>query len=140
MTPYFNDWKRFCLVLREIAAGTSGQPLSGVEARNRAQRVLAEAGYQWPECVPDDELIAALEMTQGDVYRQAVQRTFAALYGVPTDSVHVVRSDESTTVQFAGKTFIRQAGSEDRGFVSEDEDPVTITLSDEERRYLPRSV
>jgi len=53
MTPYFDDWKRFCFVLREIATGEDGRPLSGVEARKRAQAVLAECGYAWPNA---DEL------------------------------------------------------------------------------------
>jgi hypothetical protein len=26
----FNDWKRFCFVLREIASGDNGRPLSGL--------------------------------------------------------------------------------------------------------------
>jgi hypothetical protein len=29
----FNDWKRFCFVLREIARGDNGRPLSGLEAQ-----------------------------------------------------------------------------------------------------------
>jgi hypothetical protein len=44
----FNDWKRFCFVLREIARGDNGRPLSGVEAQQRAQAVLTECGYTWP--------------------------------------------------------------------------------------------
>ena len=44
----FNDWKRFCFVLREIASGENGRPLPGVEAQMRAQAVLAECGYMWP--------------------------------------------------------------------------------------------
>ena len=36
-TPYFNDWKRFCAVLREIASGENGRPVSGVEAQKRAK-------------------------------------------------------------------------------------------------------
>ena len=44
----FNDWKRFCFVLREIASGDNGRPLSGLEAQKRAQAVLAECGYTWP--------------------------------------------------------------------------------------------
>jgi hypothetical protein len=28
----FNDWKRFCFVLREIANGQNGDPLSRLEA------------------------------------------------------------------------------------------------------------
>jgi hypothetical protein len=43
-----NDWKRFCFVLREIASGESGRPLSGLEAQKRAQAVLTECGYTWP--------------------------------------------------------------------------------------------
>jgi hypothetical protein len=46
---YFNDWKRFCFALREIAAGANGQALSGVAAQKRAQAVLSERGYRWPE-------------------------------------------------------------------------------------------
>ena len=44
----FNDWKRFCFVLREIASGDNGRPLSGLEAQKRAQAVLVECGYTWP--------------------------------------------------------------------------------------------
>jgi hypothetical protein len=44
----FNDWKRFCFVLREIASGEKGSPLSGVEAQKRAQAILRECGYTWP--------------------------------------------------------------------------------------------
>jgi hypothetical protein len=44
----FNDWKRFCFVLREIASGENGRPLSGLEAQTRAQAVLTECGYPWP--------------------------------------------------------------------------------------------
>jgi len=43
----FNDWKRFCFVLREIASGENGCPLSALEAQKRAQAVLAECGYTW---------------------------------------------------------------------------------------------
>jgi hypothetical protein len=43
----FNDWKRFCFVLREIASGEKGSPLSGVEAQKRAQAILRECGYTW---------------------------------------------------------------------------------------------
>jgi hypothetical protein len=44
----FDDWKRFCFVLREIASGDNGRPLSGLEAQQRAQAVLTECGYMWP--------------------------------------------------------------------------------------------
>jgi len=44
----FNDWMRFCAVLREIASGDNGRALSGLEAQTRAKAVLAERGYSWP--------------------------------------------------------------------------------------------
>jgi hypothetical protein len=46
----FHDWRRFCAVLREIASGEDGRPLSGFEAQKRAQAVLVECGYTWPGC------------------------------------------------------------------------------------------
>jgi hypothetical protein len=49
VTPCFNDWKRFCAVLREIASGMDGRPLPAFEAQKRAQDVLAECGYAWPD-------------------------------------------------------------------------------------------
>ena len=51
MMPCFDDWKRFCLTLREIASGEKGQPLSGLEAQSRAQAVLLECGYTWPGAI-----------------------------------------------------------------------------------------
>jgi hypothetical protein len=35
-------------VLREIADGDNGRPLSSVEAQKRAEAVLDECGYTWP--------------------------------------------------------------------------------------------
>jgi hypothetical protein len=48
MTSFFDDWKRFCFVLREIASGENGRPLVSFEAQERAQAVLIERGYTWP--------------------------------------------------------------------------------------------
>jgi hypothetical protein len=48
VTPCFEDWKRFCFVLREIArGGIDGRPLPGFEAQQRAQAILTERGYAW---------------------------------------------------------------------------------------------
>jgi hypothetical protein len=56
MTPFFNDWKRFCFLLREIATGDeNGRPLSGLEAQKRAQAVLTECGYTWSGYAVKDE-------------------------------------------------------------------------------------
>jgi hypothetical protein len=46
--PCFDDWKRFCFVLREIASGDNSRPLSALEAQKRAQAMLIEYGYTWP--------------------------------------------------------------------------------------------
>ena len=43
----FDDWRRFCFVLREIANGTNGLPMSGDEAQRRARAILTECGYKW---------------------------------------------------------------------------------------------
>ena len=60
MTPCFNDWKRFCFVLREIASGKNGRPLLDCEAQKRAQAVLSECGYTWPgRTVPPVPIVAA---------------------------------------------------------------------------------
>jgi hypothetical protein len=48
VTSFFDDWKRFCFVLREIASGENGRPLSSLEAQKRAQAVLTQCGYAWP--------------------------------------------------------------------------------------------
>jgi hypothetical protein len=76
------------------------------------------------------------EMNQTDVYRRAIQRTFAKLYSVPDEAIDVVCAREAITVHCAGTIFTRRTGGEDADFVSEDEDPVTVTLTDDERRHL----
>jgi hypothetical protein len=68
-------------------------------------------------------------MNQSDIYRKAIQRTFAELYSVPAEAVHVAWTSEAITVQCAGRTFTHPTASEDAEFVSEDEDPVTVTLT-----------
>ena len=58
----FNDWKRFCFVLREIASGENGRPLPSFEAQKRAQAVLTECGYTWPGQTVAPEPNGALDM------------------------------------------------------------------------------
>jgi hypothetical protein len=60
----FNDWKRFCLVLREIASGQNGRSLSGLEAQQRAQAVVTECGYTWPGGAQVHEPIVVLTAPQ----------------------------------------------------------------------------
>jgi hypothetical protein len=48
VTPCFEDWKRFCFVLRQIArGGGDGHPLPGFEAQRQAQAILTKRGYAW---------------------------------------------------------------------------------------------
>ena len=77
-------------------------------------------------------------MNRTDIYRKAIQRTFAELYSVPAESVDVVWNSEGVTVQCAGMIFTHQTGDDDHEFVSEGEDPVTVTLTDDERCHLER--
>jgi hypothetical protein len=63
MTPCFNDWKRFCFVLREIASGENGRPLSGLEAQKRAQAVLVECAYTSPRCAGPPERTAVPDLS-----------------------------------------------------------------------------
>jgi hypothetical protein len=78
-------------------------------------------------------------MNQTDIYRKVIQRTFAELYSVPAEAVDVAWDNEGITVQCAGMTFTHQTGDDDHEFVSEGEDPVTVTLTEDERSYLVRS-
>jgi hypothetical protein len=55
----FNDWKRFCFVLREIAVGENGRALSGLEAQKRARAVLTECGYTWPGRAEEQKPVVA---------------------------------------------------------------------------------
>jgi hypothetical protein len=77
-------------------------------------------------------------MNQTDIHRKAIQRTFAELYSVPAESVDVVWNSIGVTVQCAAMIFTRQTGDDDHEFVSKGEDPVTATLTGDERYHLER--
>jgi hypothetical protein len=70
----FNDWKRFVFVLREIASGQDGRPLSGFEAQIRAREVLNECGYAWWTRGPQPDTHPAEPAQQS-----SVPRTFSEL-------------------------------------------------------------
>jgi hypothetical protein len=89
----FNDWKRFCFVLREIASGENGRPLSGFAAQQRAQAVLVECGYIWPERA---EL------------REPVVAPAAALESIDTQApVDSAKSSAETKLKNVGKAQLR---------------------------------
>jgi hypothetical protein len=80
-----------------------------------------------------------------DIYRQAIKRTFADLYGASPDTVEVSwTSGESITVQCAGKTFlhiiISDPDNDAPEFFCPDEDPVVVSLTSDERRRLELTV
>ena len=84
-------------------------------------------------------------MNTTDIYRQAIKRTFSQLYSVPPSTVDVAWSNEGDTivVKCAGKTFIHLISvSNDAApqFLSINEDPVVVTLTDEERQQLDRAI
>ena len=85
-------------------------------------------------------------MKATDIYCQAIKRTFAQLYGAPPSMVDVTWSNESDTiaVSCAGKTFIHLilSGTDDHSpeFHCISEDPVVVTLSEDERNQLERAI
>ena len=83
-------------------------------------------------------------MNATDIYRQAIKPTFSQLYGVPPSTIDVAWSNKGDTiiVKCAGKTFIRlilSDSNDDDQFLSINEDPVVVTLTDEERQQLERA-
>ena len=80
-----------------------------------------------------------------DIYRQAIKRTFADLYGVSSDTVDVAgTSGESIAVQCAGETFLHPILSDPDDdtpeFTCVDEDPVIVNLTDDERSQIERPI
>ena len=85
-------------------------------------------------------------MNAHDIYRKAIKRVFANLYGVSPDEVDVSWSSDSDAiiVRCSDKTFTHEILSDDNDatleFVSDTEDPVTVRLKDEELRRLERAI
>jgi hypothetical protein len=85
-------------------------------------------------------------MDTTDIYRQAIKRTFANLYSVAHHDVDVSWNEDgdNITVRCADKTFTHETihDDDDDGtleFVSAHEDPVTVTLTNDERLRLERT-
>ena len=83
-------------------------------------------------------------MNTTDIYSQAIKRTFADLYSVARQEVDVSWNEDGNniTVRCAGKTFTHEAVHDDDDgaleFVSTQEDPVTVRLTNDERLRLER--
>ena len=58
-------------------------------------------------------------MNQTDIYRKAIQRTFAELYSVPAELVDVAWNSEGVTARCAGMIFTHQTGDDDPEFDKE---------------------
>ena len=85
-------------------------------------------------------------MNPTDIYRRAIKRTFANLYGLSLpDEVDVSWNDEgdTITVQCDGRIFIHEilTDKDDQSpkFVSDHDDPVTVRLTEDEVRQLERA-
>jgi hypothetical protein len=84
-------------------------------------------------------------MNRIDIYRQAIKRTLADLYGVSPNAVQVTWTTGRTiVVHCAGKTFLHPILSEPDDdapqFTCPEEDPVIVTLMDDERTQLESAV
>jgi hypothetical protein len=80
-----------------------------------------------------------------DIYRRAIKRTFADLYGVSPDTVDVSWTTGKTiVVHCAGKPFIHPILSdpddEAPEFTCLDEDPIIVNLTDEEWHQIESAV
>ena len=80
-------------------------------------------------------------MNRADIYRQAIKRTFANLYGVSPNTVEVSWTTGRTiVVQCAGKTFLHPILSDPDNdapqFTCLEEDPVVVNLTDDERSQI----
>ena len=78
-------------------------------------------------------------MNGAHIYRQAIKRTFADLYGLSPGTVDVSWTTGKTiVVQCAGKTFLHPILSDPDDdapeFTCLEEDPVIVNLTDDERR------
>ena len=58
-------------------------------------------------------------MNVTDIYRKAIKRLFANLYGVRPDEVDVSWADDTITVRFADKTFTHDTIGDDNDTVLE---------------------
>ena len=85
-------------------------------------------------------------MNPSDIYRQAIKRTFADIYGVPPETVDVAWTENGETiiVRCAGLTFTHRILSDPDDdapqFFSKDEEfPVIVNLTEDERNQHERA-
>ena len=74
-----------------------------------------------------------------NVYREAIKRTFADVYQVLPETINVSWGDDTVTVRCSDHNFTHKIDRDDETtleFISDSKDPVTITLTDDERRQI----
>jgi hypothetical protein len=74
-----------------------------------------------------------------NIYREAIKRTFADVYSVLPETIDVSWGDDTITVRFSDHNFTHKIDRDDATtleFICDSEDPVTITLTDNERRQI----
>ena len=84
-------------------------------------------------------------MNRTDIYRQAIKRTFADLYGDSSDTVEVAgRVARASPYSAQAKRFFIQSLSDPDDdtpqFTCVDEDPVIVNLTDDERSQIERPI
>lgn len=125
----------------ELTAGNQTEKIRMLGWRKRGSTSQNAPGQPGPR-----RQVRRNPMTASEIYRQAIKRTFADLYGVSPDTVDVTwTSDgESIIARCAGKTFIHLilSGPDDNApqFLSPDEDPIVVTLTNDERQKLEGAV
>jgi hypothetical protein len=115
VTPYFDDWKRFCSVLREIA-GENGRPVSGLEAPKRAERIFSR---DWPHGSPDNSLRYTVTANYQSHYNPTLNKCFMLQIS------HAYQKDRPTVIKILlevnsnreyGQFFGDYPGSKSTGF------------------------
>jgi hypothetical protein len=74
-----------------------------------------------------------------NVYREAIKRMFADVYQVLPETIDVSWADDAITVRCSEHNFIHKIDRDDETtleFISDSEEPVTITLTHDERRQI----
>ena len=77
-----------------------------------------------------------------NVYRKAIKRTFADVYQVLPETIDVSWGDDTIAVRCSDHNFTHKIDRDDATtleFISDSEDPVTITLTDDERRRIEQA-
>jgi hypothetical protein len=99
--------------------------------RHGENKTVSSLVITHPRGIPDKDAI--------NVYREAIKRTFAEVYQVMPETIDVSWADDGITVRCSDHTFTHKIDRDDETtleLISDSEDPVTIRLTDDERRQV----